>query len=373
MKKIILSAAGALVIAGLAASWQPAEASCVGARLVSSINPLGRSDFVTPGAPHTPYPGGGGLTYYARGWFWALGTGNQGGLGNDSGSNSGEQNYYGQPLGSYNWLKVGPNDQTYESGFFGGSNHWQYPGVDGCIDLTGSDPDLPDVRQCNLVLVDDDDWDGNGYFVLIAQGNDDAGDYFTNRATGNTTVTLAPIPAPRITGSSAPNDQTRNLTVVVDCPVGPAGGLYLNCDADQNNSIATGLRYQLYSVNGLINGSAAPDGDRSRDLPGGFLAPATGPDNPSGWTPVPSGSAVCGQPVNVSVSCTGQESVYLCSQLIVDPASAGGFPTTNCSANAVRVACGPNLAEPSDPIVRPSKEPTLERREPGRDRRSSGR
>jgi hypothetical protein len=331
----------ASVIALSGASCLPSNAACLNARLISSYNDRGRANLVTGSPRSAGYPGGNGLTYLARGAFWSLGNGDPDlGKGNDSGENSGEQAVYLTPRGSYNWLKIGSHAHGGANGFFGGFHHWQYRGTDGCIDLDGTDPSLPDDRQCNVVLVDDDDWEGRGYFVLIAQDTDAAGDYFLNLVTGNRDVPLAPIPPPRIKSARAGNDGARALVVEVPCPAGTSDGIYVDCDPDQNETLISTIRYRLYAA----KGTSPPAGERSRDLPGGFMAPSeTDKDNPSGWFPIGEPTA-CGKTAKVVVPCTGKESMYLCAALVFDPDSGSGFSTTNCSANALRVACAATTA-----------------------------
>jgi hypothetical protein len=368
MKKLILVAVGVALVAGLAASLQPAEAACGSARAIQSITGTGSAGFFTPG-----YDSNGYSNFAPRGSFWSLGYGNATGAtppNNDSGSNSGGTNFY-VGTGAGNWLENGyAGVPSYFDDYYGG-NHWQIPGTDGCIDFDGSDGDhvgvgAPDQDQCNVILVDDDDNNGVGYFLLAAQSADNLGNYKFNEALGNTNVNLAAIPVPIITASSSVSATVKNVTVVVPCPVGPAQGVYANCQPAQNTQLSSSINYQLYSKTTAVGN--APTGAGSRDLPPVVSVSDAG--NPTGWLLQAGGAGQCGVPVDTTLDCTGNPdvSVWLCASLVVD-----GFETTNCSANAVRVDCGPNLANPDEPFIKRDKPRIGDRPGSGRDGGRGGR
>ena len=76
------------------------------------------------------------------------------------------------------------------------------------------------------------------------------------------------------------------------------------------------------------------------------------------------GAGACGAPLAVQVSCVADSSIWLCSTIDVQ-----GFETHNCSANAVRVDCGPTLANPDEPVIKRDK-PRIDDRRSDRDRGS---
>ena len=369
MKKVILIAVGVALVAGLAAGLQPAEAACGLGYVVNSVNSNGATRLFTPGNPFDV----GNLdraNNYPNASFWSLGYGNTASAvppNNDSGTNSGGTSFYAGTGGSSNWFEMGYYGAGSYLGDYYNSAHWQYPGTDGCIDFDGtngnhSNAGAFDTAQCNVVLVDDDDDAGTGYFLLASQSPSAGGDYFMNLALtgGAGTVNLSPIPVPQITGSSSVSALVKNLTVVVPCPVGPAQGVYANCLPGDNTLLNNGIGVQLYSTTTGVN--LPPGGARSRDLPS-VVAVSDG-GNPSGWAPLAGGAGACGAPLAVTVSCVSDSSIWLCASLVAD----GDFETGNCSGNAVRVDCGPTLANPDEPVIKRDK-PSIDRRE-NRDRGS---
>jgi hypothetical protein len=381
MKKIILVAAGAVLIAGLAASWQPAEANCGNARILASRSITGETYLFTPGGPHQGANFPDSALNDPRGQFWSAGYGNPTGVtppNNDSGTNAGETGYYNDVDcaggGACAWLE---NQYDGFGAFvednYAGASHWNTPGTDGCIDFDGADGNhnatgLPDTNQCSVILVDDDDDNGGGFFLLAAQGPDSNGtfNYYFNEGFGHVdtvgNVNLAPIPVPRILSSSSVSAFSKNLTVVVDCPIGPAAGVYNSCSpAESENAQLTGagrIGYRLYSATTAPN--VIPTGVDSRDLPSAL--PQDDDGNPTGWAAHAGGFAACGQPVNINVSCSQNSFIHLCTSLVFDdPLGTGAFDpeweTTTCSSNAVPIGCGPDMADPSDPILRHDRKP----------------
>jgi hypothetical protein len=388
MKKLILVAVGAALVAGLAASLQPTEAACGSPRTILSVTQTGGTYLYTPGGPHQGAAFPDAALNDPRGQFWSVGNGNPvsgAPPNNDSGSRSGETNFYPGP-GSSNWLENGYDGfGAYIADFYGGS-HWNYPGTDGCVDFDGTvTTETPDPNQCTAVLIDDDDDNGGGFFIFAAQAPNATANYNFNEAFGdvgsNGSADLVPIPRPNITGSASLGTNTKQVTVTVPCPIGPAGGVYSACSpAQPENAALVGpgrTGYRLYQVttppNVLLNGVD------SRDLPS--TLPEDDDGNPSNWAafdmdgagPLTVGSsAVCGQPVTFTVTCTADAWIHLCASLVFDDdPDTGAFDpeweTSNCSADAVPIGCGPTMVD------FPTEEPTIKRKPSTDDRRPTER
>jgi hypothetical protein len=342
------------------------------------VTQTGGTYLYTPGGPHNgqaSYPDS--ALNDPRGQFWSVGNGNPASgspPNNDSGSNSGEVQYVQGSGGASNWLENGYYGAGAYIADFHGASHWQYPGTDGCVDFDGSvggAVETPDPNQCTAVLIDDDDDNGTGFFVLGAQAPDGNSNYPFNAAFGNLgangSLDLSAIPAPNITGSASQGPLQKLITVTVPCPIGPGGGVYSNCSPAQAENAAlvgTGRTgYRLYKV------TTAPDvllnGVDSRDLPSAL--PLDDDGNPSGWVtvdmddggPLVAGSsAVCGQPVTFTVTCSGDSWIHLCASLVFDDdPDTGGFDpefeTSNCSADAVPIGCGPTMVDlPAEPTIK---------------------
>ena len=228
MRKKMLIAAGIASLAILVGSITPVEAVCTAPRAFSTVTAdftsyVYRADIIPiwGGTYTSPTP-----VYYGpvpsidfdfNGVFWSL-------TGGDPAVNAGNDNGALAPYGY--WMYYGgTTGGSYYPFYMSGS--WSQGGVDGCIDLDGSDPALPDDDQCMAVLLEDADGAGNSFFALLTQPRDGSSNY---RFGGGADVVLQPIPKPRIKTSNRVSNSQVDLTVELDSPLaGPADGLYLNC------------------------------------------------------------------------------------------------------------------------------------------------
>jgi hypothetical protein len=346
MKKFTQIALGLVLVMGLAAGLMPAIASCGGARAVSSSIGGNLTTFYTPGNPFTPTgafptsPYGGSTTYYINGVFWSFGGGNPTyGVGNDSGyfkAYSYIVAYFG---GFQTWLGGG-----YYGGFgtfMGGPyGHWQIPGVDGCIDADGNTTSI-DQGECNVVLLTDEA-NQTGYFAALSVNPGSGGDFAYTAANGfPDQVTLAPIPKPFIVASSTVGN-TINLQVDVQPgAVTPANGFYFQC---HQNEILSGYKIYVRSLPGHDDNSKPIQID-TRALNQVF-GPPIAPWVPATPNAVPFGGAPT--PVSLDCSSGGDTDYYLCATLLFGGVAPGAplYELKNCSMNATKVECGPNLADP---------------------------
>ncbi len=322
MKKVILFAVVAVAMLG-AAALQPANAACSSPRLFTSIENAGAGLYSYVYTPGFPFPNG-GLSDNMEAVFWSFSGGNPAsGLGNDNGS-------WSALGGTAPWFYQGYNVGTlfYPGSIYNvaGTNTWANGSVDGCIDNDGSvgPPDPPphfDLDQCMVVLVTDQ-VGGVGYFALVAQSPTPAGAYFLNQAAGNGAITLAPIPKPQITGSTAVGNNVQ-LNMSVAAPAGP-DGLYLNCSPAQNAAL-------LQSFSLLVETTAR------NVAPTGTALPIAGGDGVLGG----------GATIDVTCSDTQDTDVYVCATLGFD----SNYSTSVCSENATTVQCGPTLGDPLE--IRP--------------------
>ncbi len=342
MKKVILFAAVAVAMLSLAA-LQPVQAACGSPRSFTTSNGAEYSYLYTPGYPHA---NGQSVSDNFDGVFWSFGGGVPGATGNDSGS-FGPRVPTGTAGQYYAWLYPGGTFGTlfYPAMIYnaGGYSNWADARVDGCIDLDGSDPALVDPDQCMVVLLTDE-VGGVGYFALIAQGANPSGDYFLNEAAGSSAITLAPIPKPSITGSTAVGNNVQlNMSVAA-----PTGGLYLNCSPAQNSAALQAFNLQVETTARGI----APTGTTVA-APGG------------------SGTPGGGATIDVTCSDTQDTDVYVCTTLGFD----SNYETSVCSENATTVQCGPTLGDPLEirPQPREFKHRPAGRTRPAADRGRSGR
>jgi hypothetical protein len=264
---------------------QPAFAVCSNARLV-------QADFIygTTGIP----------SYNAAAWFWALGDGGT----HNSGTNVGSTDGFGY---GYGWFNApGDGYATYEYAYVSAS--WATVGVVGCVDLV-ADP------RCTAILASDEA-DGEGYFAFLTKLANIGGNYQDYGA-----VTMTSLPKPNITGSTRVD--AANVNVTVACPsqatLEAAGGFSL--DPACADTVVQGCN--LYTRTVARGGEPAAD----REL--------------TGWTRVGTGAAV-GTAETVTVTCSGNQDVYLTSALVFD----SGFELRYGGKNSTRVECGPNLANP---------------------------
>jgi hypothetical protein len=314
----------------LLALGSPAFAICVAARTFASLGATESTAYVYradvaaawggvyPGVSNGPGPS---VSSSVNGSWWALGAGNPtNGVGVDNGT---------QGAAGY-WLFYG--------GTSAGGNYYPYYvagawsgdlGIDGCIDNTGSNPALADTDQCMYLLISDEDGAGNGYFALLSDNADGLGNYDFS-TTGQ--IVLQAVPKPRILGSTRVDASQVDLTVgLSNVPAGPADGVYGgSCGAGPTN-------FRLYKSNVPRNGPAPV----SRDL-----------DDAQTWTLA--GEAPVGGSAPISVTCAGDEDIYLSTSLVFD----SGFELNLGSANGSAVQCGPTLVDPVKPITPPRRSKT---------------
>jgi hypothetical protein len=318
------------MMAGLAlvvlALGSPAFAVCVAPRTFASSGGTAaeayvyRSDVaaawggVYPDVSSGPGPS---LSPSVRGSWWSLGSGNPQPL---VGVDNGTQGAAGYWL-FYGGTSAGGNYYAY---YIAGS--WSGDvAIDGCIDTTGSNPAAPDPDQCMMLMINDTDGAGNGYFALASDNADGIGNYDFS-TTGQ--IVLQPVPKPRVIGSTRVDASQVNLTVGIDpVPAGPGEGIYTTCGSGP-------AQFRLYKSNVPRNGPA-PD---SRDL-----------TDAQTWAFA--GEGPVGGSTGISVTCSGDEDIYLAASLVFD----SGFELELGSANGTRVQCGPTFVDPVKPITPPRR------------------
>jgi hypothetical protein len=373
MKRILTVAAGLALVMGLSAAWMPAHAVCSAARLVTSSTLTGFSQIATPGNPffssYLQYvrPGGGTVTYFLNGEFWAFGTGNPAvGPGDDSGAFKGGDF-------AYNWLALGYyyNTNVYPAFMNPAGGHWNSPGVDGCIDNTSPTP----ANRCNVVLLQDSDGHGSdsGFFALLAVAGNAGGDYEYTATTGfPASIALAPIPKPMITGSARIPPDDVSLTVMVSTPISPLTGFYLNCSPAQNAALPDGYRLYARKVPRDTPKPVAWDtrwiAQGNHEFPSPGALPVWTPLDPNPGTPGVFEKTPLGVPANVVVQCTGNEDIWIGTALTFGGVAPGAanYETKIVSQNSTKIQCGPDFAEPK-PLERPRPgKPTTDRPTPRR-------
>jgi hypothetical protein len=307
------------------------------------------------GAGYANYPpfaySGPPVTAAFTGFFWRLGEGDPAlGAGTDNGDYFAyNQNSYYNPQGnSWFYYKGYPGIGVpfyYAGKVFG---NWANGG-DGCM----TDVALPPNPTCECVLFMDQTGD-EGYFAIIGGLTTAGGDLDLVQAgsDGNENagpILLAPIPAPQII-DSARNETTFDITLQVTVPA-PAGGSYLD------DGCACGpTGFQLYQQI-VPRGSGTPASRDSADwtlmtLPGG----------------VAQGVNTFGEPVTVESVCGASNSdVFLATKLVFVAGTVPGtsdplwFPDASAagvdyvSGDSLRIECGPQIAEPGDSRLEPTR------------------
>jgi hypothetical protein len=308
----LLAAASCIV---LGASVLEARASCPAARVVSSFP----SRIYTPGFPFTGGlpPEGGSVTLNAHGVFWSFGAfpggGNPAvGPGHDSGAASGAN------AESWFYLGYAGYGGHYYAALGGNDAHWAAPLVNGCIDVDGSHPFLPDLDQCMVVLLTDDDGQGRGYFALLSVPPDTFGDYYLSVPAVNGPITLGRVPEPRIVGAEPSGSTTFDVEVRVSAEADPAHGFYLKCRAP---ALVGQARYRVYART-IAAGEPFPTEETGRA--------------PSNWSFV-GGPFPLGEPAIVSLGLDAAHDTYLCSTLEFPAGNGNYFETSYCSQNSIRL------------------------------------
>jgi hypothetical protein len=298
------------MIAGLAivalALGSPVFANCVAPVVFGSGFYVARGDVAdSQNFELGPLPS---LSSSMVGSFWSLGLGNPAGVGMDNGS---------LPALGY-WLQYGgTNAGEYYPYYILGT--WVSAAVDGCPDL------LP--NPCMYLLVNDTDGAGKGYFALAAVNADNVDNYDFNPL-GN--IRLAELPTPKIVGSTRISASEVQVDVSLSqVPNDAASGLYLNCGGGPTG-------FKLYRQKVPRNGTPSSN----RDL--------SGPE----WAPVgPASTPAAGTANDVSITCVGDEDIYLAAALTFD----SGFQVALLSENGTGVQCGPTLVDPVKPITPPRR------------------
>jgi hypothetical protein len=362
LKRFTLAAVVMLVLAAVAA---PVYAACSSTVQINSREGTGvqtASYIWNPATFEALYSGAGyanvppfaytgpPVTADFTGFFWRLGYGDPTvGAGTDNGD------YFAYRFNTY--TGGNPNGLSWFS-YYGIPGSFYYAGKvlanwanggDGCM----TDVALPQNPACECVLLMDQTGD-EGYFAIVGGNTTAGGDLFIVQAgsDGNENagpILLAPIPAPQII-DSARNETTFDITLQVTAPA-PAGGSYL---ADGCACGPTG--FQLYQQI-VPRGSGTPASRDSADwtlmtLPGG----------------VAQGVNSFGEPVTVESLCGASNSdVFLATKLVFVAGTVPGtgdplfFPDASAagvdyvSGDSLRIECGPQIAEPGDPRLEPTR------------------
>ena len=346
LKRFTLAAVVMLVFAAVV---MPAYAACQGTALIGSrpfAAGAGPGSYIWNSGVFTPDYAGPAYVYYApssdtppvtdnfTGFFWRLGEGIPAlGAGVDNGD------YFAYRANA----AYGQDGWFYYSGYPGYT--FYYAGVvfgnwanggDGCI----TDLALP-TCECIMFL----DQDGaNGYFAIVGGRTTAGGDlaFAQPGSDGNGNagaITLEAIPTPNILGSVRdPATFDVTLQVSVDAPT---AGTYI---ADGCECGPTGwLMYQKIQARG-----AEPPSDR--DVTGWDLMtlPGGGPQLLNAF----------GAAINVESLCgSANTDVYLATKLVFESgfSNAADGLADFVSGDSLRIECGPQLAEPQDPELQPTR------------------
>jgi hypothetical protein len=273
-------------------------ATCKVARILSSIYPSGSySYFQTPGL--IPTETSSSLSEDASGFFWALGAGDRhDGAGCDNGTFSAS--------GASGWLKRPAGYPAYIHTTWAAD-----PGIDSCIDESAS------FEKCVAVLLSDES-SGSGYFALLTQSQN-IGNYSLAQLS-NSTVDLAPIPSPVITG--IPVATTSGIVVSMTVPM-PRDGVVATPPCE-----STAVGYRIY-VSTVERNTAPPT---IRALGDGDWIPVE--------TEVPSIFSF-DTTHTVEINCADGTDAYLAAALEFD----SGYSTPHVSANSIKVSCDRQVAE----------------------------
>lgn len=328
---------GAVVLA-VGAAMQPALASCANSIAFTSSLNLNGTDFSYVKTAGVAEDGGIDNTDVSanlRGNFWVLASGAPAGDGHDDGTGNGPpvvgawpalENGANTPNGATGWVRSGPagGNYVYIEGNWAGDAR-----VDGCPDAVATQP------TCLAIALTDHTGGADSYFAIITKQERSDGNYDLARP-GSASYILAPVPKPRITGSSRTgNDVT--LQIGAPLPGNLAAGSYLDP--------ACGAAIVSYKVRGRIvpRGSGVGAG---RD--------------PAQWTDFQTANIPIALGTSILADCseTTNQDVYLAQTFIYD----SGFEATFVSRESTRAECGPQIAQPQQ---RPSRQPSnIER--PGR-------
>jgi hypothetical protein len=320
MKQTIRIAIVGVMALALGALLQPAWATCGNPNFFHSCSSTTAdcSYLQTPGVGGGGI-GGSGVTANLRGNFWALGNGAPAGEGHDDGS--GGANPAAWPAleggidfgaGATGWVK---NFQG--AGYVGASLYatWaEDPRIDGCTDSVAVQP------VCHATFLTDHN--GADTFFAVLSKLEDQGNYDFSRP-GDAPITLAPVPKPRITGSSRTGN---DVTLQIGAPLPPdlTAGSYLDPAC---GPVITGYR---------VRGRIVPRGS----------GVGAGRD-PAEWTSFQTAVIPIGNGTSVVADCSevANQDVYIAQTFIFD----SGFEATYVSRESTRAECGPQVAEPQQP------------------------
>ena len=324
MTKIGLGTAALLLL--LAVASQPVQAACAFPGILattesaSAASQIMTADFYAASAP-SPYGYAGAFYAYnippfdaasLEGSWWAIGTGNPAfGAGDDNGT-----------FDAARWIQVysgaGPGGTFYYGGYF--ATGWGATAeVDGCINNN--------TTGCTCILLTTNGPGEPPRFALLgAQGNSNFDAFFN--LPGNAPIVLADLPTPVIQTSS--RDVNNDLTLGVGVTDASAG-VY---QQDMCNCALSFRVREIVQARGL-----EPPMDRDSAAWDGAANPVDAVDASS----------------SVFSSCGATDTdVWLATELVVDPASAGGFASPVVSDLGTRIECGPNVADPKPVKERPT-------------------
>ena len=311
----------------LALAVQPVMAACGNAAILGSAAADRKSYVWTEGvfSPqyYAPY-----VFDYTPPWtanfagqWWALGTGDPApGAGDDSNTWTADNWAYFYGPGAYG---------SYFAGQFAAG--WgQASVIDGCI---ANNP-----TGCTCILLTDQTADYSAYALLSGHTNS-TGDTFYDQ------------PGSDGAGNAGPIILTRSPDPIIVNSVKVGNGV----DLQVQQAASTG---GVYEKDGCNCSGGAVFRVLAQELPEGSPPPST--RDASQWT-VLSADTPVGAVANASAACDVAAGVdlYVTTELVWDPVSAGGFSGGIVSANSTRISCGtnPTLADPVDvrPRVRPDK------------------
>ncbi|MCP3979419.1 MAG: hypothetical protein GY716_08825 [bacterium] len=264
----------------------------------------GQSAIGTPGTGYAGYPF---VSSSLSGSFWAIGFGDPA-IG--SGVDNGSFEAYAQLFGLDSWVYVNP----YYLYAFIWSSWSAASGIDGCIDDLQEGP-------CMAVALSDQN-DATGYFALLAEPRNSAGDYdFAQES--NATILLDGVPRPQLSTSS--NGAVLDLDVTLE-PV-PPSAIY----SDDACSVELIAGYRVYQQ--AVPGNVALPEDRVRD----------DGDPATGWQPAVGGLLPGGLPVPLDQSvvvpatdCSPAGRLMIATTLVLE----SGFELGHVSANGAVIDCG---------------------------------
>jgi hypothetical protein len=326
MKRSCRIAFLATALLGASVSAQPTLAHCFfKARIFSSsgsLNEFTQISYVeTPGIGPGQGIKGSRVTAKLTGNFWILGEGDPDDfptMGTDDGAPTtwgALENGIDILTGGTGWV-INYASEGFPGAVIAGT--WaQDPRIDGCPDL------LLESLTCHAMFLADENG-RDGFFAAMTERERSDGNYDFSRLEG-LPLTLSFMPPPRITGSSR---QGRDVSVAVGPPLMEdiAAAFYLDSTC---GPVLAGYRLYLQVV---PRGSPAPMVRERR-----AWQAATGP------LPLDAAPRIV-----VDCSSTARQDVFLAQTFVFE----SGFELPYVSRQSTRIECGPNLAEPQEPLRR---------------------